>query len=71
MKSFLPGSVRATYEGTQHGVWNLVASPCINDAANAYVLDLVVPADGTTCAFVDPKTIAADPDLGPDLIPDT
>ncbi len=69
MTSFLPGSVRVTYEGAQHGVWNLVASPCINDAANAYVLDLIVPPDGTICPFVDPKTTPADPAIDPDVIP--
>ena len=54
MQQFLPGSVRITYGGTQHGVWNLVPSACVNDAANAYVLDLVVPADGLQCPFVMP-----------------
>lgn len=53
MEVFLPNSVLVTYEGAQHGTWNTTGA-CIADLANAYVLELSVPAPGIECPFVMP-----------------
>ncbi len=55
MLSFLPGSVRATYEGVQHGVWN-GPSECINSIGDAYIVDLGLPEPDVSCPFVKAGT---------------
>jgi len=45
----IPGAVLVTNEGEGHTVVGL-GKPCIDDLAVAYLVDLEVPDDGTTCS---------------------
>lgn len=44
----IPGAVLVTNEGEGHTIVGL-GKPCIDDLALAYLVDLTVPDDGTTC----------------------
>ncbi|ACU39743.1 alpha/beta hydrolase [Actinosynnema mirum] len=45
-------AVLLTYEGWGHGAYG--RSECVTGATDAYLVDLVVPAEGTRCAGVEP-----------------
>ena len=45
----IPGAVLLTNEGEGHTI-ALQGKPCVDDAVMAYLTDLEVPDDGTTCA---------------------
>jgi pimeloyl-ACP methyl ester carboxylesterase len=47
MASYLTGASLVTYNGTQHGLWRSLTSPCINRPIERYLLDLAVPASRT------------------------
>ncbi|GAA2660188.1 MULTISPECIES: alpha/beta hydrolase [Actinosynnema] len=50
-------AVLLTYEGWGHGVYGRGA--CADGAVDRYLVDLVVPRDGTRCAGTEPQTPAA------------
>jgi pimeloyl-ACP methyl ester carboxylesterase len=43
----MPSAVTLTWQGAGHGA--LGASPCVTDAASAFLIDGKIPADGTLC----------------------
>jgi pimeloyl-ACP methyl ester carboxylesterase len=45
----LESGVLVTYEGEGHGVSFTNESPCVDEAATAYLVDLEPPQDDTTC----------------------
>ena len=47
MASYLTGASLITYNGTQHGLWRSLASPCINRPIERYLLDMTGPASRT------------------------
>jgi hypothetical protein len=51
LASYLTGASLVTYNGTQHGLWRSLASPCINAASTRYLLTLRVPPS-RTCAYI-------------------
>jgi pimeloyl-ACP methyl ester carboxylesterase len=51
LADLLGTGVVLTYEGEGHTVYP--QQGCINEAVNAYLVDLAVPADGTTCSATD------------------
>jgi len=44
------GSTLLTFEGTQHTVYLSSGVSCVDDIGNAYLIDLKLPAEGTTCS---------------------
>ncbi|MCO5318562.1 MAG: alpha/beta hydrolase [Microthrixaceae bacterium] len=52
MTAALEGSVLLTYEGDGHTAF-MRGAPCIDDAVVAYLVDLEVPAAGTSCEAVE------------------
>ena len=53
MAEALGGSL-LTVEGNQHAAYLLGRSDCVNDVVEKYLIDLEVPAEGTTCALPTP-----------------
>jgi hypothetical protein len=43
----MPSAVTITWQGTGHGA--LPASPCVTEAARAFLIDGKIPTDGTLC----------------------
>jgi pimeloyl-ACP methyl ester carboxylesterase len=56
-----------TYEGWGHGVYD--RSECTRGAVDDYLTDLVVPADGTRCAAVEPAPGPQSRSTRPDVRP--
>ncbi|SDP22763.1 alpha/beta hydrolase fold [Nakamurella panacisegetis] len=44
------GADLLTYQGTRHAAFIVANSTCVNSAGNAYLLNLTLPAAGTTCS---------------------
>jgi pimeloyl-ACP methyl ester carboxylesterase len=47
-------AVTVTYEGWGHGAYNPRTNPCATSVVDRYLVDLAVPAPGTTCPPVTP-----------------
>jgi hypothetical protein len=45
----IPGAVLLTHEGEGHTIVGQ-GDTCVDDVATAYLVDLEVPSDGTTCS---------------------
>ncbi len=52
MSRAFPQSRTVTYAGGQHVTWGFAGSSCVDDVANAYVLDLVLPPTDRACPNV-------------------
>lgn len=50
----IPGSRLVVYQGSQHGVTWRMGSPCVNAAADHYLLTGQLPAGNLTCPVVKP-----------------
>jgi hypothetical protein len=44
------GGVLVTVEGTRHTAYLGAGIDCVDQIGNAYLIDLTLPADGTTCS---------------------
>ena len=38
-----------TVEGTNHSAYLVTGNSCVDEIVDAYLIDLTLPADGTTC----------------------
>ena len=50
MVSRIAGSGLLTFESTEHTAYGTARSTCIDDAVDAYLVDLVMPPAGTRCS---------------------
>ena len=50
MVARIAGSGLLTFESTEHTAYGTDRSTCIDDAVDAYVVDLVMPPAGTRCS---------------------
>lgn len=55
MSRAFPLSRTVTYAGGQHVTWGFAGSDCVDAVANAYVLDLAMPATDLACPNVYPS----------------
>ena len=58
MAHALGDAVAIEWEGAGHTA--TLTSPCVTDLVTTYLVDLVAPADGTTCPFIDGATTLAE-----------
>lgn len=57
MSRAFPNSRTVTYAGGQHVVWGIAGSSCVDDVADAYVIDRVLPSADVGCSnAVRPST---------------
>ena len=58
MSRAFPNSRTVTYAGGQHVVWGMAGSQCVNEVADRYVIDLVLPRADIGCPNVGAEPAA-------------